>query len=196
MDLIAIQRALVKLYTDKKAREQFATDPVAVGLRLGLSSADAAVLAKTPKQELEWFAGSLVIKRRGEVEKLMPATTKVVGAPFRELFQEFADRGTPDGVHKHITDASAFAAFLGRNGDKPWIADLAKFEAIQALAATTSRRWLSAWFRFPVDRWIVEEKWSEAAPPRPRRTFVVWFRFPGGPLRRAAARLPLRRPAL
>jgi hypothetical protein len=61
---------------------------------------------------LEAFARSLIGKRRGEVEKLLPRTVQRLGDRFRPLFGwDARDRPIPDEP-RHQQDAEAFARFL------------------------------------------------------------------------------------
>ncbi len=177
MGLAESQRLLARLSTDAPLRVRFAADPAAVLAEFGLSAEEAATFAALPLDQLDDFAGSLIAKRRGEVESLLPLTFKAIGpSRFSALFRRHAASFVPVGIKKHRDDAVAFAAFLGRAAiDPPWHAEVARVEAAALLAHDPARRW-----RFLRLRHHPQELARSATSretPRSRPTLIVWFRL-------------------
>ena len=142
MGLIEQQIALAKLYTDGGARKAFYADAKATGSLWGLCAADIDEIVLVPRKQIEGFARSLVAKRRGEVEKFLPITTRLLGTDFNPLFHRHADSYLPIGTHRHREDALAFAGSIA-GGDltgecADYIRDIAKYE--QALIIARSFR--------------------------------------------------------
>ncbi len=186
MGLAESQRLLARLYTDAALRARFAGDPGSVAAEFGLSLEETQALALLPLDQLDDFAGSLIRKRRGEVESLLPMTVRALGAPrFAGLFRRHARNHVPSGIKKHRDDAVTFAEFLAREVvDPPWLADLARFEAASLLAHDPSRRWTLLRLRHhPGD--LARASIEGNHTPRARRTWIVWFRLSAsGRLRR------------
>jgi hypothetical protein len=192
MGLAESQRLLARLYTDAALRARFAADPVGVAGEFGLTSEEAKSLASLPIDQLDDFAGSLIRKRRGEVESLLPMTLRALeAARFASMFRRFVGGYVPIGIKKHRDDAVAFATFLAREvTDPPWLGDLARFEAASILARDPARRWTFLRLRHhPLD--LARASSDRSIEPRPRWTWIVWFRlaasgrlrrviFPGG----------------
>ena len=64
MELIALQRAMAKLYTDAALRQRFYADPQSTAPALGLDSEAARYIASIDRSEVEAFAASLTRKDR------------------------------------------------------------------------------------------------------------------------------------
>ena len=186
MGLAESQRLLARLYTDAALRDRFAADPAGVADEFGLTSDEAKSLALLPIDQLDDFAGSLIRKRRGEVESLLPMTFRALEAPrFASLFRRFAQGYVPIGIKKHRDDAVAFAEFLAREvTDPPWLGDLARFEAASMMAHDPARRWTLLRLRHhPLD--LARMAIDRTIPPRTRSTWIVWYRLAAsGRLRR------------
>ena len=112
MPLREQQNLLTRLYTDAAIRASFFAEPARVGPEFGLEESESLELAAVSRQELDFFADSLVAKRRREVERLIPSTVGPLGGDFQELFTEFAARFVPHGHLKHLEDAIAFCDWL------------------------------------------------------------------------------------
>lgn len=145
MGLTESQSALARLYTDRVLRERFFDEPLVVGHELGLSQDEAAQLAQISAGQIRAFAGSLIGKRLGEAEKLMPLTRQVLGRSFAEHFRRFAAAPVPGGLLKHHADALAFSTFLvgiyrKARTEPPWLMDVLRYE----------RAWLEAFSPFPL----------------------------------------------
>ena len=169
MGLTEVQTALARLYTDRSLRERFFADPGLIGRELGLSEKEAAQIAQVSSAQVGVFARSLVSKRCGEVEKLMPRTRQAMGPQFTTLFQDYAAAPIPEGIHKHRDDARAFAVFLQRDCpailmETPGHFDVLRYEAAWLAAASPGRRWLTRHFHYPVGTLI-------------RPSLGVWFRW-------------------
>jgi hypothetical protein len=192
MGLAEAQRLLAGLATDAELRDRFAADPVGVAAEFGLSPAEASSFAGLHQGQLDEFARSLIQKRFREVESLLPLTAGAVGpARFAALFRRHAGVHVPQGIKKHRDDAVAFADFLVREKvEPPWLAELARLEAAALLAHDPARRWLVIRLgHHPSD---LARAAAEGGPaPRPRPTYVAWFRpSSGGRLRRVVLALP------
>lgn len=130
MSLAQQQQLLAQLYTNPSLRERFLVAPCEVSLEKGLSETESQQFAAIVPHELQSFAESLFYKRLREVEKLLPLTSKILGAQFRELFRCFSSEFAAATIKKHFSDALAFAAFLQKNNRiSPWITDLVGFES-------------------------------------------------------------------
>lgn len=182
MGLGESQRLLARLSTDADLRSRFADDPAGVAAGFGLSPTEALAL---PFGQVEEFARSLVSKRRGEVESLLPLTCRALGsAKFADLFFRHARGYVPAGIKKHRDDAVAFAKFLaGSEVALAWVIDLARFEAAALLAHDPARRCVLARLRHhPAD--LARSATGEGRPPAGRPTLVAWSRWTrGGRLR-------------
>jgi hypothetical protein len=192
MGLAEAQRLLARLSTDASLRARFATDPAGVASEFGLSPAEAASFAEVPTGQLDEFARSLVRKRLGAVESLLPLTLRGFGpSRFASRFARHARTYIPTGIKKHRDDAVAFAVFLaGEASDPPWLADLARLEAAALLAHDPGHRWSLIRLRYhPADlaRAVVED----GHLPGSRPTIVAWFRLsPASKLRRVVLARP------
>jgi hypothetical protein len=81
MALGDVQRALAQLAIDRRLRDRFFADPVAVGTEWGLVADEARDLAQTPRRALDEFADSLRRKRRDQVRRVVPITARALGLP-------------------------------------------------------------------------------------------------------------------
>ncbi|WP_435011201.1 hypothetical protein P12x_002502 [Tundrisphaera lichenicola] len=190
MGLAESQRLLARLAVDAPLRARFRADPAAVADEFGLGPQEARTIAELPIAQIDGFAASLIAKRRGEVELLLPLTLRAVGpARFAALFRSHAATFVPSGIKKHRDDALAFAGLLAREVDKPWMADLLRFEASTLRAHDPSRRWtLIRLHHHPID---LARAATEGGEPRRRWTILAWFRrSPRGRLRRVILALP------
>jgi hypothetical protein len=192
MGLAEVQRLLARLYTDAPLRARFADDPVGVAAEFGLSPEEAEGLEGLPLGQLDDFAGSLVRKRRGEVESLLPLTYRALGpGRFASLFRRHAQGFVPAGIKKHRDDAVAFAAFLNVEvADPPWLGDLARLEASSILAHDPARRRLVLRLgHHPLELARVATDGGPAPGRRP--TWAFWFRASAkGRLRRVVLSRP------
>ncbi|MDA0836229.1 MAG: hypothetical protein O3B01_00435 [Planctomycetota bacterium] len=153
MGLAETQKALVRLYTDTKFREQFFAEPAVVGCSLGLDEEEALGLASANRDQVEFFADSLRRKRLGAVRSLLPITRKAMGIRFGDLFMKFSEAFVPCGIKKHEADAVAFTRFLNEAGidwEIPWIPALAAYEADWLEASQPGSRWISKRYAWPV----------------------------------------------
>lgn len=137
MSLQEQQNLLAKLYTTPELRDEFFARPHETGARFGMTEKESDDLALVVRDELEYFASSLIQKRLQEVEKLLPLTSRFAGGDFRSGFREFAATFVPNGVKKHLEDALAFCDFLAAREVVP---EIARFERKKlAFAASDDR---------------------------------------------------------
>ena len=187
MGLAESQKLLARLATDAALRVRFASEPGAVAVEFGLTSDEIRALPIGPIEE---FARSLIRKRRGEVESLLPCTFRALGTDrFASEFRRFASGSGLVGIKKHRDDAIAFAGFLEREG-AGWVGDLARLEAAGMLAYDPERR--SSWIRLghhPSD--LARSSIEPGSIPKRRPTLVVWWRASAkGRLRRLVLARP------
>ena len=181
-----MQHLLAVLYTDAALRQRFSIAPESVAEEFGIDAAAARQLADLPSAQVGGFARSLLRKRMNEVGRLLPATSRVLGARFAPLFESHAAQFQPQGLRRHFDDAVAFAAFLSRSQDiVVREADVARYEVLR-LRFRQGRVWpLLAMFRTdPRDAAT-----GGAGTGGNRWLLACWFRF-GGRVRHVAIRLP------
>ncbi len=176
MGLAESQKFLARLSTDPALRARFASDPVAVATEFGLSFDERRSFEELTPGPITGFAGSLIGKRRGEVESLLPLTVRALGPDrFARLFRQHAANFVPAGIKKHRDDAVTFARWLAREvADPAWLADLASLEAAALRTYSQGRRLDCVALKYrPTD--LVQ---ATAANPIPRRaSLVIWFRI-------------------
>jgi hypothetical protein len=183
MGLADDQKLLARLATDATYRKRFLAEPEQVD-RAGLSA-----------REVERFARSLLRKRLGEVEKLLPLSRRALGeARFAELFLRFARGSVPSGVKKHRDDAVAFAESVIRAAsvEPAWASDLLRYESAALAATDPALRFVFRGFRHAIAD-LARAATLGGPPPPTRPTLGVWFRLsPRGRLRHVLLSLPRR----
>lgn len=112
MSLKEQQNLLARMYTDRRAMDDFVAEPETVGRDHGLSEGEIDDLRSLTESEAAVFAESLVWKRFHEVEELLPLTRNALGSEFRSIFFEFAPTFNPRSIKKHYEDAVAFCRYL------------------------------------------------------------------------------------
>lgn len=175
MGLIEVQGVLARLYTDGALRERFFTRPQAVGRELGLTGSEVAELTSA-EASIVAFARSLQVKRLMECRRLMPATCATLGADYRGLFLEYAAGPPPDGRQKVARDALRFLRFVAARKfpeAPPWLADLARYEAVSIEAGFPETRLRVRLFQWPVDHLVLDCK---PAPLQGQRFLRIWLR--------------------
>lgn len=112
MGLQQTQNILANLYTNKSFREDFFKDPERLGNDFKLNSEEINELVKLQK-DIDFFAKSLITKRREEVKKILPLILNYLKEKeFNEFFLDFTTNFTPKGIKKHLEDAYCFLVFL------------------------------------------------------------------------------------
>jgi hypothetical protein len=192
MGLAESQRLLAGLSTDATLRARFAEDPESVAAEFGLTTAESSAFEAILPDSITRFAGSLIRKRRGEVEFLLPLTLRGLGpGRFAGLFHRHASQFVPAGIKKHRDDAVAFANFLAEEVAEPaWIGDLARFEAASMIAHDPGRRWTFLRLQYhPADL----ARAAVDIPIFPRPSLVIWWRaFSKNRLRRVILSRPFK----
>jgi hypothetical protein len=187
---IESQRLLARLYTDPGLLSEFLTGRERFVASYG--GTNACFLAGIDTAALEYFAGSLVQKRRREVEKLLPWTSYALGEKFESEFRRYAAACLPGGIKKHAADAMAFCRFLRKSPIDVAAKEAAKME-FMALALrfrlvirrgqvkkcrVTARRTFARLLRFKYDLVArMDERPREG--PRERSTIALFLRLPG-----------------
>ena len=104
-----LTEVLGRLLTDAALRTELRRDAAAVAARLDVSS---EALSGLDLDGLEVQAEELLGKRGHEVEKLLPRTWTGLGSRAPVIFRIHAATVWPEGHHRHLDDALAFASFL------------------------------------------------------------------------------------
>jgi hypothetical protein len=171
MGLAEYQAALARAYTDADFRALLQTHPAEAQRISGLSDDDIARLLAIAPAQLDFFAASLVSKRRGEVAKLLPLTVRALGPRFRDVFGEFSSTTLPSGIRKHLLDATAFAEYVVTNVvEPPYAVDIARYEAAWIAIRNRSAGIIVRLLRYsPAD--LINGK-----RPAKRRIVAVWLK--------------------
>lgn len=179
MGLAARQQMLARLFTDAPLREQMLSDPERMRSAFDLDAEEVVQLVG----ECDRFAISLIHKRRGEVEKLLPLSRRAMGKHhFTTCFSTFARQSVPHGAKKHRADAIAFADFLRRSSSikMAWIVDLLRYEAAMLAADTPKLHLTIRVFRYALAD-LVDAALEQATSPPRRWSVGIWLKVaPGG----------------
>lgn len=170
------QNLIARLYCDATFRERFASAPFEEGRRFGLADETITEIADVMKEEIDFFARSLVWKRRREAEKLLPIVVSLLGKDFSELFDDFAGHFIPDAARKHLQDAIEFTRFVERRSGRSEVVAAALYERTRLQFYAEDRRF--AWCRVNalVCR-LVRGVNGEGVASRDR--IAVWIRYNG-----------------
>jgi hypothetical protein len=200
MGLAQVQALLAQLYTDAALQERFEADPRGVAAAFGLTAEEGAQLTQLSKEQVSFFARSLLSKRLNGVAKLLPLTRGTLGERFGKLFEQYADTYLPRGPRRHHDDALAFATFVEKMARRQdigprWALDLVRYEAAR-LETMRPTHWCSVRrFRHPVQRLANPAKQMDSLDPPRQITLAIWFRLsPRGRLREVVLSLPERLP--
>jgi hypothetical protein len=166
-ELAKEQAFLAKLYVDAEFRGQFFGAPKMQATAFGLRGAALDRALELDAEQVRQFARALLQKRWLAIPKLMPRTAKVMRARLREQFMAYAADHPVHGIHKHVTDALAFAQYLNTPEAPPELS----YE-LGHLAALHSR---AIW----VFRWVYLRQPMEQGPSK---RLVFWWRIGNGPL--------------
>ncbi|HEX5706228.1 MAG TPA: hypothetical protein VFX96_02960 [Pyrinomonadaceae bacterium] len=128
------------------------------------------------------FVGPVHDKRLGEVCKLLPLTSRVLGRRFGEVFTRYAKEHRPEAPKKHLGDALSFALFLERTARRErfeprWVLDLMRYEKSRIKASDPRRRLVACLFRHDISRLVrsVARREEQAVALR-RLCAAVWMR--------------------
>jgi hypothetical protein len=179
MALAQVQAALAKLVTHTDIRADFLRDPLGTARALGLDEADAATLALMAPRSLTRFAGSLTAKRRMDVQKWLPLTTRALGDAFVPRLREALVEPPPGTAE----DALALVDRLLHDSRDapPWIVDLARYEAAFVEAWRPGFVFRCRRFDYPVLALAAALRRGARPDPSPRRRCVaIWLRASRG----------------
>lgn len=109
--LAAQQKLLVHLATQPSALAEFCQDPVSFGAEFGLEPAQSLAIAQIAPA-LASYSHSLVNKRLRVAKKILPQSSRFLGAEFDSKFREFAPGVHLEGTNRHRDDAWLFTEFL------------------------------------------------------------------------------------
>lgn len=185
MSLATVQKALARIYTDSKLRDDFMTNPNVVGRTLGLNCQEMQQLSQLSSKEVNLFANSLKHKRLGEIRKLLPLTNKLIKKEFDRLFFRYAETYLPTGNKKHLFDAIQFAHFIAKiiateDIEPIWLLDVLHYERIWLEKLQSNRLFTIALHRFnyEIEPLIDSLQTQESTPVlKPKSTIGVWFRL-------------------
>ncbi|MDG1890417.1 MAG: hypothetical protein P8L18_03820 [Verrucomicrobiota bacterium] len=148
--------ALSLLLSRSDFRRRLKETPGALLDEWNMNAEDRTSLLSIDLDHLEQQANGLISKRFHEVRPLLPMTLKELPMHGRKYFFKFADSFWPEGHHRHVLDALAFARFLERQkGD------------------TCSNHFEKAWLTFLIGnrRWITH---ALADFPWKNRLYYAW----------------------
>lgn len=131
MGLQQTQNILANLYTNKRFRDDFFKNPEKLGNDFKLNNEEINELVKLQK-DIDFFAKSLITKRREEVKKILPLILNYLKEKdFNEFFLDFTTNFTPKGIKKHLEDAYYFLVFLEKKAIKyRFLTAIIKYEKI------------------------------------------------------------------
>lgn len=137
------QDILSRLYADRPFREQFFADRNSFyGSRPVTDPELRAFLDELKKEQVDFFAKSLLAKRRHAVFGLLAGTVFLLGQNAAERFNEFAQTFLPSGIHKHHADAIAFCSYLLKQENAfAALNDQVRFEQKQLENFISGKRW-------------------------------------------------------
>jgi hypothetical protein len=177
MSLLDVQNFLARIYTDAQLRRRFGDAPKQIGRENNLTETESAELAAVLPFEIDFFADSLLHKRRREVEKLLPFTKRALSEAFEKHFREFSGQFLSASIKKHLDDAIGFAKFLQTKKNVSVCAkDLAKFEQAKLEFNACDRRFIFKIFDYDVKN-ISCRNAGTPGEIRRKKTFAVWFRI-------------------
>jgi hypothetical protein len=182
MSLQEQQNFLARLYTDEGLRREFFSSPATIGAENDLNESEIGELAAIAREEMDYFAGSLVAKRRREAEKFLPLTRIALGKEFPKIVRLFAGTFSPQPVRKHLEDALEFCRFLQTAAEiEPrWAATAARFERAKLLFRSGEKNFAFARLDFDIREIILlasQKKPFETENIRPKKTFAFWLRI-------------------
>lgn len=128
MGLIDLQNAMARLFTDELFQQQLVNDPQLIGVESGLTAEEIDSLMTLAKEAIPAFSNSLLRKRFGEVRRLLPASSTILGAKNWPLFRDFAANHPTTGCHRHRQDAIEFADSLLELPNDLLLRDILRFE--------------------------------------------------------------------
>jgi len=186
--LAQAQAIVARLYTDAGTLAAFQADPAGFAARCGPGA--AKLLDGVDVGRLSRFARSLAAKRAQEARRLLPFTSRALGARFAEVFCARAGRVATSGPRRPLADAMAFARDLQHAPEVPReVRDAARFDGLQHAVAfrlvarggdpvrCEARPRRGLWIRFSLFAYAFPSIDGCAPTPAawPRRTTVVLF---------------------
>ena len=186
MSLLTVQKALARIYTDSKLRDDFLANPDVVGRTLELNCTEIQQLSQLSSQEVNLFASSLKYKRLSEIRKLLPLTTKFLGKDLNKLFFAYAETYLPTKKSKHLDDAIQFANFVinnvhQRSNQSEWLLDIIRYEQVRLKKLQSQKNILCTRYKYSLDTLFGSLNTSNSTPQLERRkVIVIWFKLPVG----------------
>ena len=177
MSLQQQQNLLAKLYTDADFRRAFLSGLEKIGAKNDLSPEEIAEIAAIMPEELNFFAESLVWKRRREAEKFLPLTRSVLGADFTEHFREFSQTFNPQSIKKHFEDALEFSRFLQKRNIPEFARAAAKFEQSKLEFFGLEKRFVVCRLDFDVRKFKASGNQAPLEIPEKKKKIAVWLRI-------------------
>lgn len=178
MGLIELQNAMARLFTDERYQQQLVNDPLSTGAESGLTAEEIESLMTLAKEAIPAFSHSLLRKRFGEVRRLLPASSAILGAKNWPLFRDFAANHPTTGCHRHRQDAIEFADSLLRHDNDALQRDILRFERedLDIWNSGYSFRWL--YFRHDLISAISRIRSGETDIQYVGRpTLAIWIRL-------------------
>lgn len=171
------QDILSRLYADASFREEFFADRNSFYASNSITDPELhTFLDELKKEQVDFFAKSLLAKRRHAVFGLLPGTFFLLGQNAAERFNEFAQTFLPSGIHKHHADAIAFCSYLLKQENvSAALNDQIRFEQKQLENFISGKRWSLLRCRHNVvgfQRDLLAGK--KDVQPEKRSTTIIW----------------------
>jgi len=127
---------------------------------------------------LSTFARSLLRKRFGEARQLLPATCALLKDTAWPRFEDYAANRPTSGIHRHRTDAIAFADHLLRSEHSKLLHDVLRFERQHLVMWQHARGFRAIAFRHDITTAIEALRHGDTdhyygGPP----TLAIWLRI-------------------
>ncbi|MDH5355962.1 MAG: hypothetical protein OEY09_16080 [Gammaproteobacteria bacterium] len=112
MDFIT---ALGKLLSSSRLRELYKSDTESLANKFNINEAERSSFINLDITKIEAQAKTLLSKRFHEVVKILPGTTALLGELAHQQFINYSESFWPEGVDRHLLDATSFIQYLKRN---------------------------------------------------------------------------------
>jgi hypothetical protein len=168
MSLNEMQACLTRLYVDDSFRKLFFLDPGAIGEYL-LSEAESSAIRGVDRASLEYFAQSLVAKRRGRIERSYPVLWALDPGQLERFYRRYYHLYPLRPNQSVAEDVVAFGQFAEES-----LMDADPLPAYAATVAKYERLYYTVRFAPPRSRSLESEA---AAPHRiPNDDATPWVR--------------------
>ncbi|MDQ3810520.1 MAG: Os1348 family NHLP clan protein [Chloroflexota bacterium] len=139
MSVPELQACLARLYVDGSFRKLFYIDPDDTLRGYELNAAEALAIKSIDRDRLEFFAESLVNKRKHEFERAYPLLFRLHSVVAERLYRRYYDLRVASPYQPGIQDITEFGLFLEESlasaaDAPPYAVDLARYERLSYAA--------------------------------------------------------------